>query len=223
MKTHPDKVLETLIEKKPRARAKLAIIHEVCREIYDSPGESGRKDYSLATVGRKTQERNGPSLNTMYSPLGVHFRELLAAWAEWDGMDTKKPALPVSPRSGVEDLLSKIPDSALRSLIGFELARGRQALAELNTLKGQTTFTIDTRPADGSALARTQECQVIAQKEALLPTELAALTKACNEEWLQKIGFLIGPEKSVKWRTRRGVAETVLPIGFLSGLRKLIN
>ena len=222
MKTHPDKVFETLIAKKPCARAKLAILNEVCREIYNSPGESGRKDYSPASVGRKSQERNGPSLNTMYSPMGVHFRELLAAWAEWDGMDPKKPAKLVSPRNGVEHLLCKIPDLALRSLIGFELANGRQALAELNTLKGLTTFTVDARPTDGSALAKALECQVIAPKEALLPTEVDALTLACDKEWLQKKGFSIGPEGSVQWRTRRGVVETVLPVGFLSGLRKLI-
>ena len=111
-------------------------------------------------------------------------------------------------------MLCKIPDVALRSLIGFELANGRQALAELNTLKGLTTFNVDVRPTDGSALAREQECQVIAPKEALLPTELDALALACDQEWLQKKGFSIGPEGSVQWRTRRGVVEIVLPIGF---------
>jgi exodeoxyribonuclease V alpha subunit len=49
-----------------------------------------------------------------------------------------------------------------------------------------------------------------------------ALTLACDQEWLRKKGFSIGPEGSVQWRTRRGVVETVLPLGFLSGLRKLI-
>lgn len=55
----------------------------------------------------------------------------------------------------------------------------------------------------------------------LLPAEDDALAMACDEERLKQLGFLISPEGSVKWRTRKGGSETVFPIGFLSGFRKL--
>jgi len=223
MKIHPDKTLEALKAKKPRAGAKLDILHDVCREIYNTPGDAGRKDYSPGSVGRKAQERKGPSLNTMYSPLGAHFRELLDAWATWDGADTQKPAKVVVPRSGVEDLLRRISDPALRSLIGFELARGKQALAELNALKGQTKLVVNVRPADGTSRAQNQAVQVVSPVSMLLPSERDALNQACDDEKLKKIGFVIGANGSVKWPTRKGVDEIVFPIGFLTGLRKLLG
>jgi hypothetical protein len=146
MKTHPDKVLETLTEKNPARGSSWRSGMKYAGKSTIAQGKVAEKTIARRLLVANAKERQGPSLNTMYLPMAAHFREPLEAWAEWDGMDTKKPTTPVSPRNGVEDLLRQISDPALRSLIGFELARGKQALSELNTLKGQKTLIVNTRP-----------------------------------------------------------------------------
>ena len=219
MKTDPN---QTLAELKAaagkRAHRNLDVVHEVCRTIHVTPATSGSRDYSLATVGRKTQERGGPTLNTLYAPLGKRFRTLIAAWAAWAGTTMKKPPRPVDERSEDGDLLRAIKDPALCSMIGFRLAEAKRCRAELDTLKANTKLVIDRRPRDGTRLANGQQVlQLLGPSPELLPTERDALQIVASAAWLARHGYVAGPDGEVLARN----GATVLPIGFLTAVRKL--
>src|ERR1035441_7426787 len=146
MKTHPDETLAKLKQRtNTRAARNLEIVHKVCREIHNSQGP---KEYSLATVGRRTQEQKGPSLNTYYSPKGARFCELVRAWAEYDGSDAKKPRRPATLRSE-DQLLTAINDLALRARVGLLMAERNRLRAEVNELKANVKPVIDLRPTSG--------------------------------------------------------------------------
>jgi hypothetical protein len=83
MKIHPDEILASLKKGHPRRHRSLDMIHAICREIHDTPGN---KDYSIKAVAMKGRDRGGPWFNSIISQKnGGHFRELIAAWATWDG------------------------------------------------------------------------------------------------------------------------------------------
>jgi hypothetical protein len=220
-RTNPATVLAALKARlKKRAHLNLDHVHAVCRAIHDGPGARGRKDYSLATVARQLEQQQvSPNYNTLKAPGGAHFKELIRAWAQWDGGDLVKPATPSAPAGAYEQLLRQIPDPALRSEIGFRLAEGRRSRAELDSLKGRTTLTIDLRPKDDRPSARANpEFQLVKPKPDLLESEREALTHALDDKHLQRCGLTVGPDGEIALGKR-----IVFQVGFLSGLRKLIG
>lgn len=220
-KTNPDAVLTALKARlKPRAHPNLDNVHAVCRAIHDDPGAVGRKDYSLATVARKLeQQQQSPNYNTLKAPGGAHFKELISAWAQQDGVDTIKPATPSAPSGAHEQLLRKIPDPALRSEIGFLLAEGRRSRAELHSLKELKTLTIDMRPTNALPIVRTHpEFQPVEPNPVLLDSELDALKNALDEKHLRRCGLTLGPDGEISLGK-----QIVFHVGFLTGLRKIIG
>ena len=192
----------------------------VCREIRDAPGLNGGKDYSLATVGRETQERGGPALNTLYAPLGKRFRTLIAAWAEWDGASMKKPPHTAGVRDDDDELLRAIKDPVVCSMVGFRLAEARRCKAELDTLKANTKLVIDRRPRDGAPLASGNPVlQLLGPSPQLLPTEREALQTVASTAWLAQHGYVAGPDGEVLARN----GATILPVGFLTAVKKFIG
>ena len=217
MKVHPDKILENLKGKtNTRAARNLDIVHDVCREIYNAPGP---KDYSYATVGRRTQERNGPSLNTYYSPKGVRFCDLVKAWADYDGADMKRPNKPIKERKDHE-LLTSINDLVLRGRVGLLLAKCSRLESEVNALKANAKVVIDQRPAPAGVRASGgQLLQVFSPFASLLDTELEALQVAITDKWLDGHGMKRGSAGEVLDSKGR----VIFPIGFLNALTKVVE
>ena len=218
-KVNPETVIVALKARlKKRAHANLDNVHAVCRAIHEHP--VGRKDYSIATVARKLeQQKQSPSYNTLSAPGGAHFKELILAWAQWDGVDMAKPVVSSVPSGAYEELLRKISDPAVRSEIGFLLAEGRRNRMQLDAIKGIKTLTIDIRPKDGLPLARSNpEALPLAIKPALLESELDALKNALDEKHLHRCGLVVGPDGEISLRKL-----VVFHVGFMTGLRKLIG
>lgn len=188
----PETVLAELKAKLgTRAHQNLDNVHAVCRAISNEPGDPARKDYSLATIGKRlTQQQKGPSYNTLQTPTGGHFKTLIRAWADYQGALMVKHTIPRIPTAD-DELLRHIPDIALRSSVGFRLAQGRRALAELDLLKGKTTLTVDMRPKDGLPHAQGTSLLPVEPSFVLSPSEREVIEKALDERHLDRFGITI--------------------------------
>ena len=219
-KPTPDGVLADLKSKfKIRAHPNLDHVHEVCRAIRSEPGPSDRKDYSIATIGRRLEQLGqSPGYNTLKSPGGAHFRELIRAWAEDEGGTMVKPPAKATPK-GDDDWLDKISDPAVRSEFSFRLAEHRSTKAQLNALLSKTNVTIDMRPKDGLPHAQGLAIQVLPPEGTkLLDHELEALRGFLDERKRKRRYLEVGAEDQVTHRN-----ELILDPGFASGVAKLLK
>lgn len=221
MKTDPDTVLAELkAASGTRAHHNLDVLHEVCREVYEAPPEGGPKDYSIATIGRKSAQRRGPALNTLYAPLGKRFRTLIDAWASWDDCSQPKRPRPPCVTTADTEILQGINDTVLRSMVGFRFAAARRQKAELETLKANTKLVIDRRPYTGASPGPpSPKLQLLGPAFDLLPTEREALLQVASKEWLGRHGLAVGPDGEVVGLN----GDLVLPIGFMFALKKVAD
>ena len=122
---HPDDLLEQLkASANPRKQKNLDIVHAVCREQHDR----GSRDYSVATISRIAQERGGPVKSTIHNKTGDDFKGLIKAWADHTGGVTRK-VRKVSDNP-IYDVLDKIPDPAVRAVMGAVLAKNKKYIQQ---------------------------------------------------------------------------------------------
>ena len=210
----PDEVLAALKrEATPRTQRSLDLLHTLCQEQH----QKGSRDFSVATMGRLSSERGGPSAQPIRNKTGVHYRALLAAWAAHvDGL-TRKP--PARAEPGVaEDVLGMIPDAAVRAVVGVILAENRKLLGEVALLKHQAQVVVDRRPVV-KELRPTSAVQVLPLLSALLPVEIEALHQAVSKERLQLLGWEVDERNGRV--TKEG--RPVFPVGFMTALRKVLD
>lgn len=87
----PERVLGALKQgATTRMQRSLDLIYSICKELY----QSGRPDFSVATVGRLSSQRGGPSLQAIRNKNGARYRNLVKAWMSQAG-GTKR-GLPAS-------------------------------------------------------------------------------------------------------------------------------
>ena len=112
-KPSPETLLEALQQDaSTRTRQSLTLIHEICSEQH----ASGSKDFSVATIGKLSSGRGGPSPQAIRNASGEHYRALLSAWASYADGATRKP--PARVASGVADaVLDMITEAAVRALV----------------------------------------------------------------------------------------------------------
>jgi hypothetical protein len=213
---HPDEVLNTLkSDARPQKQRNLDILHAVCRELHGL----GSRDFSLATVGRMSEERNGMSRNALYNKTSEDFRTLIGAWGCFAGKTTSKQAQSLKPLAEV-DLLRRINDPALRSLLGSIVAERNRLRGEVNLLRANANVVIDRRTLPGHAhvMPEGQVMQVLPALAHLTDSEISALTKAISPAFLIQEGWQEGPDGQIVNAKGRAVFD----IGFANGIRKLL-
>jgi hypothetical protein len=213
---HPDAILETLkAGARPQKQRNLGIIHAVCRDLH----ELGSRDFSLATVGRMSEERNGMSRNALYNKTSEDFRTLVAAWATFAGEPARKHTTPLKPLPE-EDLLRRIDDPALRSLLGGIVAERNRLRGEINVLKANANVVIERRALPGHAhvLPEGQVMHVLSPLANLTDSETAALRKAISPEFLSQEGWQKGPHGEII----NAKGRTLFDVGFANAVRKLL-
>ncbi len=209
----PDELLDLFKAKSnTRKQRSLDIINEICREQV----ERGSKDFSIATIGRLSVEKSGPSPQTIRNKGGDDFRSLIASWAEHSKGATKKP--PKIQESGISSILGKISDPAVRSIVGSILATNAKLQREVNLLKQQAEIVIDRRTIPLST-TKQQDAQLIGITESLTTTELTALSHAISTELMEQEGWTI--EKS--GRVVNNLGRTIFRAGYTSAIRKFLK
>src|SRR6266849_2066721 len=121
----PDEVLAALKhDATTRTQQSLNVIHAICSE----QRQRDSRDFSIATIGRLSSDRGGPSPQAIRNETGKHYRALLTAWANYTNGTTRK--LPARAEPGVaEDVLDMITDATVRAVVGVIIADNRKLKA----------------------------------------------------------------------------------------------
>jgi hypothetical protein len=211
----PNQLFETLKAcARPQKQQNLEIMHQVCAQLH----RLGSKDFSLATVGRMSEERGGMSRRALYNTTSDDFKGLIRAWAEFaaDKMPKTKPRESLLSDN---ELLKKITDPALRALMGGILAERDRLRGEVKVLKSNANVVIDKRVLSGyvNVTPKGQVVQVVSGA-GLSETERNALAQAISPEFLHQEGWSEGQNGEIL--NARG--RHLFQIGFANAIRKLL-
>jgi hypothetical protein len=194
-----------------RKAKNLDIVHAVCREQF----ERGSKDFSVAIIGRLSQERGGPATQSIHNKTGDDFKGLISVWANYTGGSSKRPHKVID--NPIYAVLGKIPDPAVRSVMGSVLAENTKLRGEVNLLKRNANVVIDLRPT--SASPDTQQPIIILPTTALTDSEKEALRHAISEKLLEDEGWVT--DESGRIMNQHG--RVILKVGFISAIRKMLG
>lgn len=200
-----------LLKAKSNARKQrsLAILNEVCKE----QAEGGSRDFSVATIGRLSAERSGPSPQTIRNKGGIDFRKLITTWAKHADGATKKP--PKLQERSVYSILEKIEAPAVRSIVGTILAKNTKLQGEVNLLKRQTEIVIDRRTVPLAMAPNDADHRAILPNH-LTSTEKSALQHAISDDLMKQEGWSIEPSG----RIVNSLGRTIFKAGFATAIRK---
>lgn len=210
---HPDDLLERLkANANTRKKKNLDLVHAVCREQF----ERGSKDFSVATVSRIAQERGGPAASTIHNKTGDDFKGLIKAWAAHSGGVTRKARkLTNNP---VWDVLDRIPDPSIRSIMGAVLAENKKLRGEVNLLKQHAGIVIDFRDKSGGGGALPTGAWLPPDFH-LTESEKEALRHAISEKLLKEEGWKEDADGRIV--THKGAP--IFRIGFTKAIRKVLG
>lgn len=211
---HPDDLLEQFkANANTRKQKNLDLVHAVCREQH----ERGSKDFSVATISRIAQERGGPVTSTIHNKTGDDYKGLIKAWANHTGGVTRK--VRKATNNPVWDVLDRIPDPAVRSVMGAVLAENKKLRGEVNLLKQHSNIVIDYRDksGEGSEAARTGD--YLPADVGLTDSEKEALRHAISEKLLKDEGWK--EDKHGRILTDKG--SPIFKIGFATAIRKILG
>lgn len=211
---HPDELLEQLkANANPRKQKNLDVIHAVCREQY----ERGSKDFSVATISRIAQERGGPATSTIHNKTGDDFKGLIRAWATHTGGVTRK--VRKATNNPVWDVLDRIPDPAVRSVMGAVLAENKKLRGEVNLLKQHANIVIDYREKSGESGESARSGDYLPADFGLTNTEKEALRHAISEKLLKEEGW----KEDQHGRILTDIGSPIFKIGFATAIRKILG
>ena len=206
---HPDDVLEKLkANATPRKAKNLDIIYDVCREQH----ERGSTDFTVATISRLSKERGGP---TIHNKTGDDFKGLIKAWANHTGGMTRK--LRKTSENPIYAVLDKIPDPAVRAVMGAVLAENKKLRGEVNLLKTHTEVVIDMTAKNSSHSPET--IQILPISLGLTESEIAALRHAISDQLMHDEGWKT--DEYGRILTVNG--RCIFKIGFVSAIQKIIE
>lgn len=214
----PDKVLAALsANARQQKRHNLEVVHQVCAGLH----RIGSMDFSLATVGRLSQERGGISQRALYNAASKDFKTLIHSWADLATNGTKSAADRKS-RDGLQDdgsLLKKIDDPALRTLVGYIIAERDRLRGEVKLLRAHANVIIDNRVLPGHVnVTSTGSVIQVLNSVGLTEMENQALSRAVSVEFLAQEGWSEGPNGEIL--NSRG--RTLFDIGFANSIRKIL-
>ena len=214
----PNEIFAALTENtRPQKRNNLTIVHQICAELH----RLGSKDFSLATVGRMSEERDGMSQRALYNATSRDFKTLIRTWANFSN-GTVKPTVEPKGREAPQDdnnLLKKIDDPALRTLLGYIIAERDRLRGEVKVLRTHAGVVIDRRVLPGhiNVTPSGQVIQVMSSA-GLSDTEKQALSQAISAEFLAQEGWSEGANGEIL--NERG--RKLFDIGFANAIRKVL-
>jgi hypothetical protein len=211
----PNHLFETLkAGARPQKKQNLEIMHQVCAQLH----RLGSKDFSLATVGRMSEERGGMSRRALYNTTSDDFKALIRTWSEFAADKTPK----TKPRESLlpdNELLRKISDPALRALLGGIIAERDRLRGEVKVLKSNANVVIDKRvlPGHVNVTPKGQVVQVVSGA-GLSETERNALAQAISPDFHRQEEWTEGQNGEILNARGRRLFE----IGFANAIRKLL-
>lgn len=192
--------------------------------LLEAQFNAGKKDYSIATIGRISEADGGVGTVSIRNKTGKHFRLLIDAWATKANTTMKKPLAPQSKQRGIPrdmDLLQRLDDPALRAVFGQIIAERNKLKRENHILKNNAEINIDIRP--NQVIHAEQVHQGVAVLPALngllLPSEIEALEDAINEQKIIQRGWTVSKYGAVKDEHERPLFKN----GFVIAIKKVLD
>lgn len=212
---HPDELLEQLLKTAGTRRCKsLEIIHAVCREQH----ERGAKDFSIATIARLSEAKDGPTDSTIRNKTGEEYQGLIKCWASHTGGSPRK--MPKLSEDPIMDLVASVDKAEVRAILGSIVAENRKLKREVNLLKHQVSQTavLDLRELPKGGATASPSGELLPPAKSLTDSEMAALREAISPEKLADEGWSIDRHGFLVNEHQR----RIYGLGYVSALKKLI-
>jgi len=220
MNPSPEVFLEELCKgADPRKERSLKLIYTICTEQH----ERGSKDFSVATIGRLSSERGGPSAGAIRNKTGEAYRAIIKAFADSVGGINRKVA-PVEP-SAVDQILEGVTDPVLRTRISLMLAEIESLRAQLLAARHLAAQNAVVNLADYHGPKQENPVCELGQVEVLSPCpeftslEIRALRGAISDKTFTHWGW--HAEENGRIRTETG--QVVFGAGFITAIRKILE
>ena len=212
---HPDAVFEALLAKPSRSNVKrtLNALHDICREHH----AVGGRDFSIAGIGRKTDEAGLIGYRSLYNPASQIYRDLIQAWAAYAGPSISKPAKTLASH----EYLLKIHDPAIRTIMQGIIAERDSLKTQMNLIKGSTLGIINRRPIGATIVSNPEAgpTAILMPAAQLNEIEREALKAAISPEFLKDQEWLEGARGEIKTANGRPLFK----LGFTSAIRRILG
>jgi hypothetical protein len=185
-------------------------IHDLCRRLH----QTGARDFSIAAIAKHCDNAGICKAHSLYHGLAADYRKLINAWGAFSG---PPPPPPPVETSGT-DMLMRIPDPAIRSIMQGVISERDKLKAQVNTLRAQTRLVIDMRPtsiSDGS-LPSSMESAMIASR--ISNADRTMLRTIISPKFLEDEGWKEGKDGEIVTIDTRRI---VFPFGFATAIRKI--
>ncbi|WP_425468175.1 gamma-mobile-trio protein GmtX [Paraburkholderia guartelaensis] len=198
------------LDSSPRTERSLRLIYLICEEQH----ERGSRDFSVATIGRLSAERNGPSAAAIRNRTGEQYRALMKAYANSVGGRSRKSVTSKPDRA--DEILEGIPDPVLRIRINLMLADIESLRAQLLAARhlANTTSTVRIE----SAHAAPPNVGPHRSDPGLSMIEVRALKAALSDRTLEHWGWTLDQEGRVCSET----GQVVFQAGFATAITKIL-
>lgn len=221
MQIDTDAILDELKSNKSQRTMKSL---DKLNNLLESRFKKGLKDYSIASIGRASEESGGIGTVSIRNKSGEHYRLLIDAWATKANTTMKKPPVPHSRQNEVPtdmELLKRLDDPALRAVFGQIIAEKNKLKAENRILKQNTEVIIDNRPNQVMYSQNTaHDVEIISSlKNILLNSEIEALRDAIDEAKIAKQGWITMESGAIKDRYERPIFK----VGFIIAIQKVLS
>lgn len=205
----PQDLLLRLLDRKSRPERikNLYLLHRICEAQ-----SQGSCDFRIPAIGRIFESAGGIKARALNNKPSEDYRALINCWRSYSSpfIDSKHKEVSLD-----RDLISKISDPALRSVLQNIVAEKIRLGAELSLLKSVTEFVVDRRPSP----FLTQEKEICSHtKFALSQTEVDALRTSISIDFIEAEGWAIGENGEVR-KGRRNIFQ----IGFVDAIKKTLE
>lgn len=196
-----------------RKTRNLEIVNDVCREQF----ERGSKDFSIALIGRLSEQKGGPATQSIHNKTGADFKALISAWASHTGGSVKRqPKLKDNP---LYTIMEKIPDPAVRAVVGSVLAENKKLKGEVNLLKRNAGVIIDQRPSQRTPVYAQQLVEILPDFHGLTDSEKDALRHSVSDKLMRDEGWNIDDSG----RIMNKLGRPIFKAGYASAIRKVLG
>lgn len=216
MSADPKQLLVDLCaQASPRKVRSLQLIFALCEEQH----ERGSRDFSVATIGRLSADRGGPTAAAIRNKMGEPYRALMKAYADSVGGRSRKVA--ADPlRDEVDLVLEGITDPVVRTRVNLLLAELRSLRAQLlgvRHLANQNATIVIGGVAPIGAASGSQDSDAVGLS--LTALERRALRTAISNRTLVHWGWCRDDSGRILSDSR----QVVFGAGFVSAVEKVLG
>lgn len=207
MRIDPQQLLtEMQAQATPRKSATLQLLAEICVEQI----ERGSNDFSIATIGKLSADRGGPSAAAIRNKPGEDYRGLIKAYADAAGGHSKKKR--ASPPTDAEAFLEGVADPVLKTRVALLLAELTSTRSQLQAARFLLNQSAVVQLGQASESPAVDAIGLTYQEVSALGAALAPLS-------LSHWGWIVDDSGRVTTDT----GQVVFRAGFATAVKKVVE